>query len=219
MIIIQLIFRGLLLIGYTVLAFIYKGKVLSLPYIYYLPLFLYFLAIALKNFLPTKRIIPSHRYYKSHYKKKSYDINNVTALNKKRNNGAIIILSIWLFCLSILGVLHIFGYIKAYQVVWFVFLFHFLDLICLNYWCPFRIILKNKCCMDCRISNWDNFFRFSPLLFIGGFFTTPLAILGVISLLQWEYMYMKHRERFYLTSNAFNNCANCRNEHCKMHKN
>lgn len=215
--IIQFIIRGILLVAYTILAFIYKDKILKLDMIYYLPLFLYFAYICLKNLIPTKKQIFSHRFLKSHYKKKTFNIDNLNKLHDKRNKKAIIILCLWLFCLTCLGILYLFKYVNTLFIIWLVFFFHFCDLICIYIWCPFGLILGNKCCMDCRISNWDNFFRLSPLIFILNIYTTTLFILGVITLIVWEYQFTKHRERFYQTSNGNLNCTSCQNIHCRAH--
>ena len=50
-------------------------------------------------------------------------------------------------------------------------LFYVCDLICVLIWCPFRLIMKNRCCTTCRIFNWDHLMMFSPLIFVGGLLT------------------------------------------------
>lgn len=34
--------------------------------------------------------------------------------------------------------------------------FYVCDLICVLVWCPFRLIMRNRCCTTCRIFNWDH---------------------------------------------------------------
>ena len=60
------------------------------------------------------------------------------------------------------------------------------DLICVLIWCPFRLIMKNRCCTTCRIFNWDHLMMFSPLIFMGGFFASSLVILSAVAWLVWE---------------------------------
>lgn len=216
--IIKFIVRVGLLILYTILAIIYKNKLLHLDFYYYIPIYLYFLYLALKNFIPTKKILPTHRYCKGHYKKTTFNGNALAKQVKKDNAGAVTILCIWLFGLTILGALYFLGCFKTIHLIWFVFLFNVLDLVCLYYWCPFKIILKNKCCMDCRITNYDSFFRFSPFIFILTPFTSSLAILGILSLALWEIKYFTHREYFYSQSNPLNCCTHCQNECCSKNR-
>ena len=57
--------------------------------------------------------------------------------------------------------------------------FYVCDLICVLIWCPFRLIMKNRCCTTCRIFNWDHLMMFSPMLPVRGFLmltTWPLIV-------------------------------------------
>lgn len=204
----RIVFRSLLLIAYLVLAFIFKLKIFNQPFYWYLPLYLYFLYLGIECYLPFAKW-EQKRYLKSHYKKTTFDTKKFYQNEKKATKGAILILIIWLFSLSVLGILFYFKIVNRFFLYGLVFLFNLFDAFCLAIKCPFKIILKNTCCMDCRINGYDTFFSFSPLIFTLGFFPTSLVSLGIINLILFEILYHKNKEHFYRNSNPLINCTIC----------
>lgn len=92
------------------------------------------------------------------------------------------------------------------------------DMICILFFCPFQTwFMKNKCCVTCRIYNWDYAMMFTPLLFIPSLFNWSLLALAVALLIKWEWIGHRHPERFHEQSNDALRCANCR-EHLCHHK-
>ena len=77
---------------------------------------------------------------------------------------------IWTIVVVGIGLLYYFGLISKITVFMISIFFYVCDLICVLVWCPFRLLMKNKCCTTCRIFNWDHLMMFAPLIFIGGFF-------------------------------------------------
>ena len=69
-----------------------------------------------------------------------------------------------LWCLLIVGIglLYYWGIIDKIALFMISVLFYVCDLICVLIWCPFRLIMKNRCCTTCRIFNWDHLMMFSP---------------------------------------------------------
>ncbi len=210
--VLKFIFRISLFVGYILIASYYRNTIFDWNFLYLIPIYLYFVFIALKKFLP-KNSIAQRRFFKSNYDRKAHDIKKLNVLVKKDNHQAVIIMSIWLACLFILGLLYYFKIVDRLFIIGLVFFFNILDLVCLYIWCPFKIIQKNKCCSDCRIANWDSFFLFSPFIYILSFFTTSLFLLGVIILVIWEFFYWRRKEHFYKISNHKLSCKNC-NKQC-----
>lgn len=88
--------------------------------------------------------------------------------------------------------------------------FYVCDVICVLFWCPFRVFLmKNRCCSTCRIFNWDHMMMFSPLVFVPGFFSWSLCAVSIIVLLVWEISFHVHPERFWEGSNTALLCSGC----------
>ena len=95
--------------------------------------------------------------------------------------------------------------------------FYVCDLICVLIWCPFRLIMKNKCCTTCRIFNWDHLMMFSPLIFVGGFFATSLVIMALAAWLIWELCVMIYPERFWEMTNLSLKCSECTDKLCTQY--
>ena len=124
-----------------------------------------------------------------------------------------------LWCLLIVGIglLYYWGIIDKIALFMISMLFYVCDLICVLIWCPFRLIMKNRCCTTCRIFNWDHLMMFSPLIFTNGFFTSSLLIMSVIAWLVWELCVMMYPERFWDHSNAALQCAECTDKLCTQY--
>ena len=90
------------------------------------------------------------------------------------------------------------------------------DVICILFYCPFQMwFLKNRCCVNCRIYNWDYAFLFTPLVVIPSIYTTPLVVFSLILLIVWEITLRIHPERFNETTNASLSCENCTEKLCQ----
>lgn len=90
------------------------------------------------------------------------------------------------------------------------------DMICILFFCPFQTwFMKNRCCVSCRIYNWDYAMMFTPVVFIKNAFCISLFVLAVALLLEWEILYRKYPERFCRNTNQTLSCANCTEKLCK----
>ncbi|WP_455538917.1 hypothetical protein [Terrisporobacter sp.] len=57
----------------------------------------------------------------------------------------------------------------------------------------------------------------TPLIFIKNLWTYSLVAVGIILFIQWEYLNLKHPERFSPISNKTLRCGNCEND-CRYNK-
>lgn len=96
-------------------------------------------------------------------------------------------------------------------------IFYVCDLICVLIWCPFRLLMKNKCCTTCRIFNWDHLMMFSPYLMIPGFYTTSLLVIAFAVWVVWELCVMMYPERFWENSNMALRCSECTDKLCTQY--
>lgn len=78
--------------------------------------------------------------------------------------------------------------------------------------------MKNKCCGTCRIYNWDFAMMFTPLIFVGGFWSWSLVALSLGLLVNWEVRYKMHPEWFYEQTNQSLTCVNCQEKLCRHKK-
>ncbi len=88
------------------------------------------------------------------------------------------------------------------------------DLICVLIWCPFRFLMRNRCCTTCRIFNWDHFMMFTPFLVVPGFYSWTLAALAIVIWIVWELCILLHPERFWEKSNMALKCSECTDKLC-----
>ena len=119
--------------------------------------------------------------------------------------------------IAVIGALKLFGIIDNKIILLISIVFYVCDLICVLIWCPFRLMLGNKCCTTCRIFNWDHFMMFSPMIFVGSFFGVSLFLLSVVDLLVWEIMIYLHPERFWEHSNMALKCSECTDKLCTQY--
>ena len=95
--------------------------------------------------------------------------------------------------------------------------FNVCDLICVLIWCPFRLILKNRCCTTCRIFNWDHLMMFTPMLAVRGFYSWSLLAMALAVFLVWEICVMRYPERFWEQSNEALRCSSCTDKLCTQY--
>jgi len=127
------------------------------------------------------------------------------------------VMLIWILFIAAIGILY---YTNIIDKIWLFMIsvfFYVCDLICVLIWCPFRLIMKNKCCTTCRIFNWDHLMMFSPLIFAGGFFAVSLVILAVLAWLIWELCVMIYPERFWEMTNRSLKCCECTDKLCTQY--
>ena len=124
---------------------------------------------------------------------------------------------IWTIVVVGIGLLYYFGLISKITVFMISIFFYVCDLICVLVWCPFRLLMKNKCCTTCRIFNWDHLMMFAPLIFIGGFFATSLVIMAILAWLVWEVAVMIYPERFSELTNEALKCSECTDKLCTQY--
>ena len=124
---------------------------------------------------------------------------------------------IWCILTIAIGILYGMNIINDVAIILISVFFYVCDLICVLIWCPFRLIMKNRCCTTCRIFNWDHLMMFSPFIFVRGFYTQSLFLLSVIVWVVWELCVLKHPERFWEKSNMALQCSECTDKLCTQY--
>jgi len=146
-----------------------------------------------------------------------YQIGDMYQYVQTMNKKAWQVILLWLCfnaVFALLYLLHVIGEAEMLLLSCFYFLS---DLICMLIYCPFQsLIMKNRCCVNCRIFDWGHFMMYTPMLFIKSFFSWSLFFTACIVLLRWEYVYISHPERFWNGSNAAIRCENCTDKLCHV---
>ena len=127
------------------------------------------------------------------------------------------VMLLWILLLAVLGTLYYTHIINEMILFMVSVVFYVCDLICVLFWCPFRLMIKTRCCTTCRIFNWDHFMMFSPLMFINSFFARSLFLLSVVIFIAWELSILIHPERFWEHTNVALTCAECTDKLCTQY--
>ena len=136
---------------------------------------------------------------------------------QEMNVGALKVLLSWTILNSIIGVTYLLDIIGVTELILITMFYYVSDLICVTIWCPFQsFIMKNRCCVNCRIFNWGNFMILTPMVFIRSFFSWSLFFISIIALISWELKILKYPERFWHGSNTSLRCSHCNDNICQI---
>lgn len=129
------------------------------------------------------------------------------------------VMLVWLCFNAIWGILYLFNILDNADLLMLTVFYFLCDYICILFYCPFQThIMKNKCCVNCRIFDWGHFMMFTPMLFIKNFFSWSLFFTSCVVLIRWEILYAKYPERFWSGSNQRLDCAYCEDKICRYKK-
>lgn len=127
------------------------------------------------------------------------------------------VLILWCVLIGSIGVLYFKHWIGKSTLYLITVVFYVCDLICVLIWCPFRLLMKNRCCTTCRIFNWDHLMMFSPLIFVGSFYALSLVAMAILAWIVWELCVLLYPERFWEKSNAALKCSECTDKLCTQY--
>ena len=179
-----------------------------------------FMGLMLIHLFPGKRILTmALRKRKKENFRAVADYEELELLHfvQKQNIRAWLVLLVWLIFNGVFGLLYVFHLIDNADLLMLTVFYFLCDYICILFFCPFQtFIMKNKCCVNCRIYDWGHFMMFTPMLFIRNFFSWSLFFTSLIVLIHWEIIYAKYPERFWSGSNQNLQCANCKDKTCQL---
>jgi len=158
----------------------------------------------------------SQKLFKNRFRPVSGDKSSqaLKAYIKKSTKAAYKVFLLWTLLTAAIGILHYVGLLSKIKLFIVSVFFYVCDLICVLIWCPFRLMMKTRCCTTCRIFNWDHLMMFSPLIFVGGFYSVSLVVMAVLAWITWEISVLLYPERFWDGSNAAMKCAECTDKLC-----
>ena len=163
--------------------------------------------------------IGSLKVFRQHFRPIREKINYAALKQHIRaaTKAAFWVLVLWCSLIAAIGTLHFANVLTHVHLFLITVVFYVCDLICVLIWCPFRLMMKNRCCTTCRIFNWDHLMMFSPMLFIPSFYAWSLFGTSVLVFLIWEGCILVHPERFWDKTNAALQCANCTDKLCTQY--
>ena len=182
-------------------------------------LWLMFMVMMLLHIFPMKRVTMALKKAEPEpYREvEGYSELELHRFVQQQNIRAWVVMLVWLIFNAIFGALYVFDVIGAPDMLMLTVFYFLCDYICILFYCPFQhLIMKNRCCVNCRIYDWGHFMMFTPMLFVQNFFSWSLFFTSCVVLIRWEVIYAKHPERFWSGSNQTLQCANCQDKTCQM---
>ena len=138
-----------------------------------------------------------------------------TQLRRGIRRAAVSIFCIWFPVGGAIAILFALGVASPAIALLSVSALFIADLICVLFFCPFRLVMGNKCCADCLIANTDRIMIFLPAAFTGSFFFVSLAIPAVILTVVWFVTIARHPERFFPFCSDILKCSQCEHRSCR----
>jgi len=146
----------------------------------------------------------------------NFDPEQLKETVKAQNLGAVKVAVVWLAVNGLFGLLYLGGIFTISELLLLAALYYPCDLICVLFFCPFQtFLMKNRCCVNCRIFAWGSWMMAIPLIGIPHFYAQSLVIASLLVLVVWEYRYRKYPERFWFGSNRHLQCAHCTEQLCR----
>ncbi len=178
---------------------------------YVVPVWVFFLVEVSLRFFPTKLdTTGSKKHFKSQYVP-----TGKTEPKHKSWKGAAVVAGVWISVNFIFSALYWFKVIDQGMMILIMLFYSVCDMVCVLCYCPFqKHFMKNRCCADCRIYNWDFAMMFTPFVLIPHIFTWSLLGLALVLLVKWEYTARKYPERFCMNTNSCLSCKNCSEKSC-----
>ncbi len=190
------------------------------PYVLQL-LWLFWVCDMVCQLVPMRRRIPlgSQKLFRQRFQpiRERINLHSLQVYIHSATRKAYKVFLMWLALLAGLGTLFYTKLIDRRALFLLSVVFYVCDLVCVLIWCPFRLLLGNRCCTTCRIFNWDHWMMLSPLSFIPGFFTWSLVLLSLVVFACWEICVALFPERFWENSNEALKCANCKDKLCTQY--
>ncbi|MBO5228816.1 MAG: hypothetical protein J6B39_07475 [Lachnospiraceae bacterium] len=182
-------------------------------------LWLVFMVMMLLHIFPPKEVTMALRKADKEKYEEQKDYSELELLKyvQDQNVKAWKVMLVWLSFNAVFGILYLFKIIDNADLLMLTVFYFLSDYICILLFCPFQTgIMKNRCCVNCRIYDWGHFMMFTPMLFIKNFFSWSLFFTSCVVLIKWEIIYAKHPERFWNGSNKALKCANCKDKTCQI---
>lgn len=163
--------------------------------------------------------IGSQKVFESLFRPIKEKINhkNLKQYIKDTTASAYMVMLIWISVTVLISSLHLSGIIDTGMMILISVFFYVCDLICVLIWCPFRLIMNNKCCTTCRIFNWDHLMMFLPIITVNSFYSWTLVLFSVAIWIIWEICVFTYPERFWENSNMALKCSECSDKLCTQY--
>lgn len=148
---------------------------------------------------------------------RGYDAAALAEEKHRMDLGALWVMLVWGGLFAALALLYFTGILGPSEVVLVSLAYFVGDSFCMLFWCPMQtVLMKNRCCVNCRIYGWAQFLVCGPLLLLPGVLTYSLVGFSAVIFIRWEVQYHRHPERFWEGSNNTLTCVGCGERTCTV---
>jgi len=145
-----------------------------------------------------------------------FDPDTLKKTVRTQNIGAAKVALVWITVHGAVGWLHDQGILSVPELLLLSAFYYLCDLICVLFFCPFQtFLMKNRCCVNCRIFAWGSWMMATPLVFVAHIYSLSLVAASLLVLIVWEYRFAKYPERFWFGSNRHLQCGHCKEQLCR----
>ncbi len=184
-------------------------------------LWIIFMFIMLQHIFPHDKLSMAARKAneQKYVPEENYSELDLLRFVRRQNIRAWKVMLVWLIFNACFAALYLFDVINEADMFMLTVFYFLSDYICILFFCPFQtFLMKNRCCVNCRIFDWGHFMMFTPMLFVKNFFSWSLFFTSCVVLIRWEIVYSRHPERFWYGSNKNLQCVNCKDKLCRYKK-
>lgn len=123
---------------------------------------------------------------------------------------------VWvIFNVAVIFLLHIFGVLSPSAVILVTLFYALCDVVFILFWCPFRqFFMRNRCCSECRIYNWDYMMMVTPLVIFPSVFSGLLVAMAGFVFMRWEVAARRNPRPFLPGRGTTLSCAGCEDKLC-----
>jgi hypothetical protein len=94
-----------------------------------------------------------------------------------------------------------------------------IDVVFILFFCPYHVLfMRNRCCVSCRIYNWDYIMMCTPMILFPNAYSLSLFLLAAIVLIRWEISIYKNPHYFIAEYNENIQCKQCEYRLCRYRK-
>lgn len=182
-------------------------------------LWLIFMGLMIVHIFPPNTITMALRkgQQEQYLEEENYSEIELLKFVQDQNVKAWKVMLIWLCLNAVIGIAYLVKLIDEIDLLMITVFFFLCDYICILIFCPYQTtIMKNRCCVNCRIYDWGHFMMFTPMLFIKSLYSWSLFFTSLVVLIKWEINYAKHPERFWSGSNKRIQCSTCTDKTCQI---
>jgi len=224
----MLVYRILLLMV-AICLFVFSREKLNFTAIFQLSLNGWFIWLVwltlvfhmLYRLIPNKRIsIGARKHYACSYRAaipNGSGPENIQISPEQLHKGALLCALGWfIISAAVVIALYFFNMLTPATIITIALTYAAFDVVFILFLCPLRLFfMRNRCCVVCRIYNWDYFMICAPLIVYPHFFSLSLFLLSAAVLLRWEIALRKNPHFFLKEYNVNLSCESCEDKLCR----